>query len=34
MPISSKRKKITLRKVIAVDIINGEIPDYYAGLIK
>ncbi len=34
MPISSKRKKIYIKKVIAVDIINGEIPDYYTGLIK
>ena len=34
MPISSKRKKIHIKKVIAVDIINGEIPDYYTGLIK
>ena len=34
MPISSKRKEISLRKIMAIDIINGEIPDYYAGLIK
>ena len=34
MPISSKRKKISVRKLIAVDIIRGEIPNYYAGLIK
>ena len=34
MPISSKRKKISIKKILAIDIINGEIPDYYAGLIK
>lgn len=34
MPISSKRKKISIKKVIAIDIIKGKIPDYYTGLIK
>ena len=34
MPISSKRRKISIRKVIAVDIIKGKIPDYYTGLIN
>lgn len=34
MPISSNRKKISIKKIVAVDIINGKIPDYYAGLIK
>ena len=34
MPISSKRKEISLRKIMAIDIINGKIPDYYTGLIK
>lgn len=34
MPISSNKRKITIKKIIAVDIIKGEIPDYYAGLIK
>ena len=34
MPISSKRKKILIKKVIFVDIIKGEIPNYYTGLIK
>lgn len=34
MPISSKRKKISIKKVIAMDIIKGKIPDYYTGLIK
>jgi hypothetical protein len=34
MPISSKRKKISLKKIIAMDIIKGEIPNYYTGLIK
>ena len=34
MPISSKRKKIPIKKVIAIDIIRGKIPDYYTGLIK
>ena len=34
MPISSKRRKISIDKIIAVDIIKGEIPDYYAGLTK
>lgn len=32
MPISSKRKKITIRRPIKVDIIRGKIPDYYTGL--
>lgn len=34
MPISSQRKKIPIKKLIAIDIINGKIPDYYTGLIK
>ena len=34
MPVSSKRKKISIKKIISVDIIKGEIPDYYTGLIK
>lgn len=34
MPISSKRKKISIKKIIAMDIIKGEIPNYYAGLIN
>ncbi|MBR5370372.1 MAG: hypothetical protein IK137_03625 [Bacilli bacterium] len=34
MPISSKKKKISIRKIIAIDIIKGEIPNYYAGLIN
>lgn len=34
MPISSSRKKISIKKIIAIDIINGKIPDYYTGLIK
>lgn len=34
MPVSSKRKKIQIKKIIAIDIIKGQIPDYYAGLIK
>ena len=34
MPISSKRKKISIRKIIAIDIIKGEIPNYYTGLIN
>ena len=32
MPISSKRKSISIKKMIAIDIIKGEIPDYYTGL--
>lgn len=34
MPVSSKRKKISIKKIIAMDIIRGEIPDYYTGLIN
>jgi len=34
MPISSKRRKINIRKILAIDIIKGKIPDYYTGLIK
>ena len=34
MPISSKKKKIHIKKIIGIDIIKGEIPDYYTGLIK
>jgi len=34
MPISSKRRKIKIRKILAIDIIKGKIPDYYTGLIK
>lgn len=34
MPISSKKKKINIKKVIDIDIIKGEIPNYYTGLIK
>ena len=34
MPVSSKRKNISIKKIIAMDIIKGEIPNYYTGLIK
>ena len=34
MPISSKRRKIKIKKILAIDIIKGKIPDYYTGLIK
>lgn len=34
MPISSKKKKINIKKIIDIDIIKGEIPNYYTGLIK
>ena len=34
MPVSSKRKKISIKKISAMDIIRGEIPDYYTGLIN
>ncbi len=34
MPISSARKKISIKKVIAMDVVKGKIPDYYTGLIK
>lgn len=34
MPISSKKKKIHIKKIIGMDIIKGEIPDYYTGLVK
>ena len=32
MPLSSKRKKISIKKPIIVDIIRGDIPNYYTGL--
>jgi sporulation protein YunB len=34
MPITSKHKKINIKKPLIIDIIKGEIPDYYTGLIK
>ena len=32
MPLSSKRKTISIKKPIAVDIVRGKIPNYYTGL--
>lgn len=32
MPISSKRKKISIKKPIIIDVVRGNIPNYYAGL--
>ena len=32
MPISSKRKRITIKKPIIIDIVRGDIPNYYTGL--
>lgn len=34
MPLSSKRKKISINKPIIIDIIKGKIPDYYTGLTR
>ena len=34
MPISSEKRKINIRKILDIDIIKGEIPNYYTGLIK
>ena len=34
MPISSKKRKIHIKKIINVDIVKGDIPNYYTGLIK
>lgn len=34
MPISSKRRNISIKKIMLVDIIQGDIPNYYTGLIK
>ena len=34
MPISSKRKKIIIKKPIIINIIQGTIPDYYNGYLK
>ena len=32
MPLSSKRKKISISKPLIIDIVRGEIPNYYARL--
>jgi sporulation protein YunB len=32
MPITSKKKNIIVREPISIDIINGEIPDYFSGI--
>lgn len=34
MPLTSKRKKIKIKKPIVVDIIQGQIPNYYMGGLK
>jgi sporulation protein YunB len=34
LPITSKEKKITIREIMAVDIIRGELPNYYSGFVK
>lgn len=34
LPVTSKEKKITIREVMAVDIIRGELPNYYGGFVK
>jgi hypothetical protein len=34
MPITSSRKNIVVREPIAIDIIKGEIPDYFSGITK
>jgi len=34
MPITSQTKDIKIREPIAIDIIKGEIPDYYGGIIN
>lgn len=34
MPLTSKRKKIKIKKPVAVDIIQGQIPNYYIGGLK
>ena len=34
MPISSKKKEITIEELIATDIIRGNIPNYYSGFSK
>lgn len=34
MPLSSERKKIKIKKPVAVDIIQGQIPNYYMGGLK
>lgn len=34
MPITSKRKKIKVKEIFAVDIVSGSIPNYYGGYIK
>ena len=34
MPLASERKKIKIKKPVAVDIIQGQIPNYYMGGLK
>lgn len=34
LPITSNEKRITIREVMAVDIIKGELPNYYGGFVK
>ena len=34
MPISSKQKTVVFREPLAIDIIKGNVPDYYGGMVK
>ena len=34
MPTSSKRKRITIRQPISINIIKGDVPSYYVGGVK
>jgi len=34
MPLTSEEREIVIREPIAIDIIKGEIPDYYGGITK
>ena len=34
MPISSKKKTIKIREPLSIDIIKGEIPKYYSGVLS
>ena len=34
MPLSSSEKEITIKKLLAADIFQGKIPQYYTGIVK